>query len=444
MVDACVSTLVDVDVNGYMSTLPANLVGMSEPEGQMGGIPVMSVSNVAQSMRTHINALPPVWIEGQLASWNIRNGHAYAKLKDVTDDATISITVWRSVLESLTEQFAQGDKVRVLAKPDYWVAGGTLSFSVKDMRHEGLGDILEKIERLRRQLASEGLLDAARKKPLPFLPLCIGLITGANSDAEKDVLTNARLRWSDVQFRVVHTAVQGENCAPQVARAIAELDADPEVDVIIIARGGGDFLNLLPFSDELIVRAAARAETPIVSAIGHENDRPLLDEVADLRASTPTDAAKRVVPDVTQELANIDSARSRMVNAAGAKLRTETDRVAQLRSRPVMASPAAYLERHESDLRNYAHKGAILVDRVLERAAAETAQLAAQMRALSPQHTLERGYSIVRGAAGQVIASVSAVNTGDHFTVRVADGTIEGTVAGTTARTSKSPTSSRE
>ncbi|MEY4458445.1 MAG: hypothetical protein RIS25_1038 [Actinomycetota bacterium] len=431
MVDACVSTLVDVHANGYMSTHPANLVVMSEPGDQMGGIPVMSVSNVAQSMRTHINALPPVWIEGQLASCNVRNGHAYAKLKDVTEDATISVTVWRSVLESLPEQFAQGDKVRVLAKPDYWVAGGTLSFTAKDMRHEGLGDILEKIERLRRQLASEGLLDESRKKPLPFLPLCIGLITGANSDAEKDVLTNARLRWSDVQFRVVHTAVQGENCAPQVARAIAELDADPEIDVIIIARGGGDFLHLLPFSDELVVRAAATASTPIVSAIGHENDRPLLDEVADLRASTPTDAAKRVVPDVTQELANISSARSRITNAVGSKLRTETDHIAQLRSRPVMANPAVYLERHESDLRNYVHKGATLIDRVLERATAETAQLSAQMRALSPQHTLERGYSIVRGTDGAVISSVANVAVGDAFTVRVADGTIDATVAQT-------------
>ncbi len=418
-----------------MSTPAANLDVMSATGENMGGIPVMSVSNVAQSMRTHINALPPVWIEGQLASWNVRNGHAYAKLKDVTEDATISITVWRSVLESLPENFAQGDKVRVLAKPDYWIAGGTLSFSVKDMRHEGLGDILEKIERLRRQLANEGLLDESRKQPLPFLPLCIGLITGANSDAEKDVLTNARLRWSDVQFRVLHTAVQGENCAPQVARAIADLDSDPEIDVIIIARGGGDFLHLLPFSDEMVVRAAAAASTPIVSAIGHENDRPLLDEVADLRASTPTDAAKRVVPDVTQELANIDGARSRIANAVGAKLRTETDRITQLRSRPVMASPTAYVERHESDLRNYVHKGATLVDRVVERAIAETSLLSAQMRALSPQHTLERGYSIVRAVGGAVISSTTGVAAGDAITVHVADGVLGATVTASDSRT---------
>lgn len=389
----------------------------------------MSVATVANSMRTHINALPPVWIEGQLASWNVRNGHAYAKLKDVSEDATISVTVWRSTLEALPENFAQGDKVRMLAKPDYWVGGGTLSFIAKDMRHEGLGDILEKIERLRRQLAAEGLLDESRKVALPFLPLCIGLITGANSDAEKDVLTNARLRWSDVLFRVVHTAVQGENAAPQVAQAIAQLDADPEIDVIIVARGGGDFLHLLPFSDERVVRAAAAASTPIVSAIGHENDRPLLDEVADLRASTPTDAAKRVVPDVTQELANITAARGRIANAVNGVIRTESDRIAQLRSRPVMASPAAYLERHESDLANYVHKGSTLMDRILERATADSHRLAAQMRALSPRHTLERGYSIVRTADGRVLDSVARVTAGDTITVRVADGTIDSTVA---------------
>ena len=402
---------------------------MSEAHESMGGVPVMSVATVANSMRTHINALPPVWIEGQLASWNVRNGHAYAKLKDVSEDATISVTVWRSTLEALPENFAQGDKVRMLAKPDYWVGGGTLSFIAKDMRHEGLGDILEKIERLRRQLAAEGLLDESRKVALPFLPLCIGLITGANSDAEKDVLTNARLRWSDVLFRVVHTAVQGENAAPQVAQAIAQLDADPEIDVIIVARGGGDFLHLLPFSDERVVRAAAAATTPIVSAIGHENDRPLLDEVADLRASTPTDAAKRVVPDVTQELANITAARGRIANAVNGVIRTESDRIAQLRSRPVMASPSAYLERHESDLANYVHKGSTLMDRILERATADSHRLAAQMRALSPRHTLERGYSIVRTADGRVLDSVARVTAGDTITVRVADGTIDSTVA---------------
>lgn len=428
--DACVSTLVDVDVNGYMSTLPANLVGMSEPEGQMGGIPVMSVSNVAQSMRTHINALPPVWIEGQLASWNIRNGHAYAKLKDVTEDATISITVWRSVLESLTEQFAQGDKVRVLAKPDYWVAGGTLSFSVKDMRHEGLGDILEKIERLRRQLASEGLLDAARKKPLPFLPLCIGLITGANSDAEKDVLTNARLRWSDVQFRVVHTAVQGENCAPQVARAIAELDADPEVDVIIIARGGGSAEDLLPFSDETLCRAIAACRTPVVSAVGHEPDNPLCDLVADVRAATPTDAAKKVVPDAVAELMLVSELRSRGGRALRNWVGRELQGLRQLRNRPVLADPMRLVTDRTTEINRAREAARRDIRRSVAAESDRVGHLGARLNTLGPAATLARGYAVVQRIDGAtdgsatVLRSVADAPAGAQLRIRVSNGAL--------------------
>lgn len=182
---------------------------------------VRSVADVATSLRNYIGQLPPVWIEGQLAEWNPRAKAHYGKLKDLVEDASINITVWNTVVEGLTESFKQGDKVRILAKPDYWVGGGSLSFQVREMRHEGLGDILEKIERLRRTLDAEGLLDPSTKKPLPFLPLCIGLVTGKDSDAEKDVLTNAKLRWADVKFRVEHTLVQGDQAAAQVAAAIA-------------------------------------------------------------------------------------------------------------------------------------------------------------------------------------------------------------------------------
>jgi exodeoxyribonuclease VII large subunit len=296
------------------------------------------------------------------------------------------------------------------------------------MRHEGLGDILEKIERLRQQLASEGALDADRKKPLPFLPLCIGLITGKDSDAEKDVITNAKLRWSDVKFRVVHTLVQGDQCAPQVASAIETLDADPEVDVIIIARGGGEFLHLLPFSDERVVRAAVACETPLVSAIGHENDRPLLDEVADLRASTPTDAAKRVVPDVSAELEAISGQRSRAMLVLTNRIATEADRIAQLRNRPVMASPLAYLERAELDLANYVDKGTTLIDHAVDRATDAVHRLSAQLRTLSPQKTLDRGYAIVRGPKGTIASTIADVSRGDSISIQVADGDIAATV----------------
>jgi exodeoxyribonuclease VII large subunit len=388
---------------------------------------VRSVADVANSLRSYIEQLPPVWIEGQLAEWNPRAKAHYGKLKDLTGDASINITVWNSALETMTETFKQGDKVRVLAKPDFWVGGGSLSFQVKQMRHEGLGDILEKIEKLRQDLTAEGLLDPASKKALPFLPLCIGLITGENSDAEKDVLTNARLRWADVKFRVINTLVQGDQAPAQIVSAIQTLDADPEVDVIIIARGGGEFLHLVTFSDERVVRAAAACETPLVSAIGHENDRPLLDEVADLRASTPTDAAKRVVPDVAAEIDAIAGHRSRAFQIVSATIAQEIDRIAQVRNRPVMASPLAYLERHETDLANYTDKGLTLITHAVSRATDSLHRLTAQLRTLSPQNTLDRGYAIVRGPKGTIVAQATSVKAGDVLSIQVADGDISAT-----------------
>ena len=252
---------------------------------------------------------------------------------------TLSFQLWSSTRAKLSEEFKQGDHVIALAKTEFWVKGGTLSMQVLNMRHVGLGDLLERLERLRAQLASEGLFDADRKKPLPFLPACIGLVTGKDSDAEKDVLRNAQLRWPSVVFRVRHAAVQGDRAASDVAAAIRELDADPEVEVIIVARGGGDFQNLLAFSDEALLRTAAACETPLVSAIGHEADRPLLDEVADLRASTPTDAAKRVVPDVAEELARVQQARARIGSRVTAMVTHEIERLGGIRSRPVLADP---------------------------------------------------------------------------------------------------------
>lgn len=388
---------------------------------------VRSVADVANSLHRYIEQLPPVWIEGQLAEWNPRASACFGKLKDLTEAASIDIKLWNRDAAGITETFKQGDKVRILAVAEYWVGGGSLSFTIKDMRHEGLGDILEKIERLRAQLQAEGALDPSQKKQLPFLPLCIGLITAKDSDAEKDVVTNAKLRWSDVKFRTVHTLVQGEQCAPQVADAIRTLDADPEVDVIIVARGGGEFLNLLPFSDERVVRAAVDCQTPLVSAIGHENDRPLLDEVADLRASTPTDAAKRVVPDVSAELDAIAGYRSRVLNIVATFISTEADRITQFRNRPVMSSPLAYLERHETDLANYLDKGSTLIAHALDRAVDTAHRLKAQLRTLSPQNTLDRGYAIVRGAKGGIAAKISDVAPGDKLSIQLADGELAAT-----------------
>lgn len=381
------------------------------------------VAILAGKLRDYIDRLGSVWVEGEVTQWGVSGGNVYGKLKDCDADATISFTIWSSTRSRIPADLKQGDRVVALIKPNYWFKGGTLSMQVYDMRHVGLGDLLERLERLRAQLSAEGLFDLDRKLSLPFLPHCIGLVTGKDSDAEKDVLRNAQLRWPAVRFRVRHAAVQGDRAAADVARGIRELDADDEVDVIIVARGGGDFQNLLPFSDEALVRAAAACTTPLVSAIGHENDRPILDDVADLRASTPTDAAKRVVPDVSEELLRVQQASTRMGIRVTALLTHEIDRIAQLRSRPALASPDWIIDARAEELTRYVARGSELVGRCIERAENGTRELSARLRALSPQSTLERGYAIVQGPSGIVRAPEDAPD-GTHLRLALADGSL--------------------
>jgi exodeoxyribonuclease VII large subunit len=396
------------------------------------------VSVVAAKIKGYIERLGTVWVEGELAQWNERNGAVFGKLKDLEGDVTLSFQLWGSTRAKLSETFAQGDRVVALAKTEFWVKGGTLSMQVLNMRHVGLGDLLERLERLRAQLAEEGLFDASRKKPLPFLPGCIGLITGKDSDAEKDVLRNAQLRWPQVRFRVEHAAVQGDRAASEVASAIRRLDEDPEVEVIIVARGGGDFQNLLAFSDEALLRVAAACVTPLVSAIGHEADRPLLDEVADLRASTPTDAAKRVVPDVADELARVQQARSRILMRVTGMVTHEIERLGALRSRPVLADPAWLFAQRSDEITRWVARGSELMDYTVERAERGLAELVGQLRALSPKRTLERGYAIAQRADGRVLTGVADAAAGEQLLLTLSDGSLSTTVdadpAGSTSR----------
>jgi exodeoxyribonuclease VII large subunit len=386
------------------------------------------VAVVAQKIKGYIERLGTVWVEGELAQYNERNGAVFGKLKDLEGDVTLSFQLWSSTRAKLTEQFAQGDRVIALAKTEFWVKGGTLSMQVLTMRHVGLGDLLERIERLRKQLADEGLFDASRKKALPFLPACIGLITGKDSDAEQDVLRNAQLRWPSVRFRVRHAAVQGDRAAADVAAAIRELDADPDVEVIIVARGGGDFQNLLAFSDEALLRTAAACQTPLVSAIGHEADRPLLDEVADLRTSTPTDAAKRVVPDVADELARVRQARSRILSRVTGMVTHEIDRLGSLRSRPVMADPGWLIAQRSDELTRWVARAAELIDFRIERGERDLSELTGQLRALSPRRTLERGYAIAQGPDGHVLRGVRDAAPGSPLLLTLSDGSVSTTV----------------
>ncbi|MGO3884847.1 MAG: exodeoxyribonuclease VII large subunit [Mycetocola sp.] len=380
------------------------------------------VAQLGSNIRDYIDRLGTVWIEGEITQWGGSGGNVYGKLKDVEQDATVSFTIWSSVKAKLPRTLAQGDRVVALVKVNYWVKGGTLTVQVMQMKQLGLGALLERIEQLRAQLSAEGLFAPERKKRLPFLPGTIGLITGKDSDAEKDVLRNAQLRWPHVRFRTVHSAVQGERTVPEVLSALSILDNDPDVEVIIIARGGGDFQNLLGFSDERVLRAVAAATTPVVSAIGHEADRPLLDEVADLRASTPTDAAKRVVPDLAEELLRVDQARGRLAQRVSTVIHTEQERIAQLRSRPALADGSWIVDLRSQELTMLVARGEERATRGISDALTGLDRLRAQMRALSPRATLDRGYAIVQDADGGIVRSPADAPEGRDLVLSLPDG----------------------
>lgn len=381
-----------------------------------------SVARLNDTIRGFVSNWGSVWVEGEITLWNRRGGNVFGRLKDLSTDSTITFRIWSSTLQRLPDDLAVGDHVIASVKADYFVKTGDFGFSVAMMKHVGLGDQLEKLERLRAQLHREGLFDAARKKPIPFLPRCIGLITGANSDAEKDVHRNAELRWPRVRFRTQHAAVQGDRCVPETIAALKVLDADPEVDVIVIARGGGDPMHLLGFSDERLLRAVAAASTPVVSAIGHENDRPLLDDVADVRASTPTDAAKRVVPDVAEQRALVAQLRSRLTTRLTHRVGHDIAQLEQLRSRPALRTPHVMLEGRSHELHLLTARGRDTVARRLDAQTRRAAELRATLRALSPAATLERGYAIAHLGDGVIVRDAAQAPAGTAVIVTVAEG----------------------
>jgi exodeoxyribonuclease VII large subunit len=320
--------------------------------------------------------------------------------------------------------------VVALLKAEFWLKTGRINMSVKDIRPVGLGDLLARIERLRQALSVEGLFADSRKKRLPLLPHRIGLITGRDSDAKKDVLRNAALRWPAVEFDVREVAVQGNTAVSQIIGALRELDADPHVDVIVIARGGGALEDLLPFSNEDLIRAVSGASTPVVSAIGHEADRPILDDVADLRASTPTDAAKRIVPDVAEELTRVRQARDQLRRGVTRLVERESDRMASLHSRPVLASPEVMVSNRAEDVARLSSRSRAAISTAVLRAADQVVHLRNQVRSLSPQQTLDRGYAVVQVAGADQAADIrktvvrhpSQAPEGSELFVRVAGG----------------------
>ncbi len=379
---------------------------------------------LSQKLKMHIDRVPPTWVEGQVIELNRRNSTTYLTLRDTDAEASFSLVVWGSVMARLEMPLEPGSRVVAQIKPDLYLKTGRLTMQTRDIRPVGLGDLLVRLERLRRALAAEGLFDPSRKQRLPLLPHRIGLITGRDSDAMKDVIRNASLRWPAVEFEVREVAVQGVNAVAQVMRALAELDARQDVDVIVIARGGGSLEDLLPFSNEDLVRAVAAAATPVVSAIGHEADRPLLDDVADLRASTPTDAAKRIVPEVSEELHRIGQARAMLARRVEQLVHRETERLATLRSRPVMANPAGMVDLRTDDLHRLISRARQAVSAAVHRDADRIAHLKAQVRALSPQNTLDRGYAVAQLPDGHVLRNAADAPAGTRLRLRLAVGEV--------------------
>ena len=385
---------------------------------------------LSKNLKAYIDRAPAAWVEGQVIELNRRSNASFITLRDVDAEVSLSLTVWSTVMNRLELPLERGARVVALIKPDFWVKTGRLSMQTRDIRPVGLGDLLARIERLRQALAAEGLFAASRKQRLPLLPGRIGLITGRNSDAMKDVMRNAALRWPAVEFEVREVAVQGVNAVAEVTRALAALDAMPEVDVIVIARGGGSLEDLLPFSHEDLIRAVAAAQTPVVSAIGHEADRPLLDEVADLRASTPTDAAKRIVPDVGEELSRIGTARSQLRRIMELMLSRETDRLAHIRTRPALSAPETMLATRAEDVTRLRDRAYSAMRSEVRRDADRISYLRAQVRALSPQKTLDRGYAVVQLADGSVVRDAAAVEADAQLRIRVAAGELGAVATG--------------
>lgn len=393
------------------------------------------VRTVARKIAEWINRLGAIWVEGQITQLSARPGTstAFITLRDPAADMSLTLTCPVGLLRGANVPLAEGNRVVVHGKPTFYVGRGTLSLRVDEIRTVGIGELLARIERLRKLLAAEGLFDPARKRPLPFLPRSVGLITGRASAAEHDVLTNAANRWPAVHFRVVNVAVQGPIAVPQILTALRTLDRDSDVDVIVIARGGGSVEDLLPFSDETLCRAVAACRTPVVSAIGHEPDTPLLDHVADLRCSTPTDAGKRVVPDVAEESHRIRTLRDRARRSLHNWVDRERRLLDALHSRPVLAQPFVPLDRHAEDieaLRERARRAMLAGLATQETALAATRS---RLTTLGPAATLARGYAVVQvmGVAGTdgVVRSVDQLDAGTEIRVRVVDGAAYATVS---------------
>ncbi len=392
--------------------------------------PVRAVSN---ALSQWIGQLGAVWVEGQVTQFTRRPGlnTVFLTLRDTVAEVSVQVTCARTLFDSLNPPLVEGASVVIHARPSFYAGNGSLSLAASDLRMVGLGELLARLERRRQLLAAEGLFEPALKRRLPFLPRCVGLVTAPGSAAERDVLEHARRRWPAVRIETAYAAMQGQRSALEVIEAVERLDRHPDVDVIVVARGGGSVEDLLPFSDEGLVRAVHRISTPLVSAIGHEPDSPLLDLVADVRASTPTDAAKRVVPDVVEEQRQVAAVRDRLRSGVTTLIAREQAALDALRSRPVLADPRTLVDERAAEVVALRDRARRSLTHSLDRAADNLDHQRARARALSPLATLQRGYAVLQDEAGHVLASVEGIEPGRAVSVRVADGRVHATTTRT-------------
>jgi len=383
---------------------------------------------VSEAIKEYVERLGPIWIEGEISELNERSGGmAFMRLRDTSVDMSLSVMCYKNVLAAV-QPLPANARVVIHAKASWFTKNGSLTMSAKEIRQVGVGELLARLEALKGVLAAEGLFSADRKVALPKLPRKVGLICGRNTDAEKDVVENARRRWPAVEFEIREVAVQGAAAVVEVSAALRELESIEDVDVIIITRGGGSFEDLLPFSDESLVRLAASCETPIVSAIGHEKDSPLLDLVADYRASTPTDAAKRVVPDIEQEIADINKIRDRIYRRLVSTIDYELNQIAQLRNRPVMKDPSVMVKVRVDELNALRDRSNRGFKSLLEIEKKEIKGVIAHLRSLSPQSTMDRGYSVVQSDDGKIVRDATKLKAGSVLRIRAAKGEAKASV----------------
>jgi len=419
--------------HGSPETLPTASATLPATAAQTSPERPWPVRHLSPKIGDYIARMSPVWVEGQLLNVKRWKHLLFVTLRDTEETMSLRATIPAAQADALGLDLTEGSRVVIHAKPQWWMRSGDLQMVADQVRAVGIGDLLARIEALKGVLAREGLFAAERKVALPVIPRLIGLVVATQGDAEHDVVTNARARFPRAQFEIRRVTVQGPRAVPEVVAAMRDLDAHPEVDVIVVARGGGSLEDLLPFSDEALVRAAAQIATALVSAIGHELDAPLLDLVADFRASTPTDAGKSIVPDLATELGWLAGARQLMVAAVTQRVRRERERLVMMRARPVMADPVRMVSVHREALTHLRRALRTTASHTLAQHRAILTSHTAALRALSPQSTLDRGYAVVRHRNGAVVRSHSDVTVGDHLSVRLASGALTALVSDVSA-----------